>query len=77
MLLVGLRTVKNTAQSQIGAGHCTGRIHRACAGNDLTDRGIGNYLWDKTRLGNDLPLAERYSDKRYKISINTRGRLGY
>jgi hypothetical protein len=42
---------------------CTGLIHRACAANDLTDRGFGNYLWVTTLLGNDLPLSERYSDK--------------
>jgi hypothetical protein len=35
------------------------------AGNDLTDRGFGYHLWDTTLLGNDLPLSERYSDKRY------------
>ncbi len=44
---------------------CTGLIHRDCAGNDLTDRGFGNDLWNTTLLGNELPLSERYSDKRY------------
>ena len=48
------------------AAHGTGLIHRACAGNDLTARGFGNYLSDTSPLRNDLPLAERYSDKRYK-----------
>ena len=66
MLLLALRTMKNAAQSQIGAAHGTGLIHRACAGNDLTARGFGNYLSDTSPLRNDLPLAERYSDKRYK-----------
>ena len=47
------------------AAHCTWLIHRACTGNDLTARGFGNYLWDATLLRKDLPLSERYSDRRY------------
>jgi hypothetical protein len=61
-----LQTRNNVAPSQIGAAHGTGLIHRACATNDLTDRGIGHYFWDTILLGDDLPLSERYSDKRYK-----------
>ncbi len=34
--------------------HCNGIIHRACAGNDLTSRGFGNYFRDTTP--NQVPL---------------------
>ena len=59
------RTYVKCRQVPNNGAHCNGIVHRACAANDLTSRGFGNYFRDTTLVRFDPELIMAAEKKRY------------